>query len=132
MASPRTTILCADDSPDIAGLLQATIDGQPDMKSVGCVTEADQILSEVARLRPDVVIIDLSMPGIDTLVVVRDIAAKHPETRTVIYSGYDDRESMDRAIDAGAWGFVSKHGDMNALVAAVRRVAAGELAVGRR
>jgi len=131
MASASIKVLCADDSMDISTLLRMSIAAEPDLECVGCVHEVDSIIDEVGRTGPDVLIIDLSMPGRNSLDVVRELSQRHPATRAIIYSGYDDTRSMDLAIDAGAWGYVSKHGDLSILLEAVRRVAAGEVSLTR-
>jgi DNA-binding NarL/FixJ family response regulator len=128
-ASPVIKVLCVDDNPDIAMLMEMAVNAQADMQSAGCVHTAEQLQQHVKRTRPDIVVLDLSMPGKDPLEVVQQMGESCPETRVIMYSGYDDLASRDAAIDAGAWGFVSKHNDMDELVNAVRRVAKGELAI---
>ena len=88
------------------------------MVSVGVVHDSSRIVEEVERLKPDVVVLDLSMPGKDPLEVLTEVAAAHPDTRTIVYSGYDDMKSIDKAVEAGAWGYVSKHEDFKQVIAA--------------
>jgi DNA-binding NarL/FixJ family response regulator len=127
MSTEPIKVLCVDDSPDIASLLHAFIEAEPGLESAGCVSDAGQLLAEVKRSRPDIVILDLSMPGHDPLVILEEINREYPDTRTIVYSGYDDPENVNRAVDAGAWGYLSKDRDMAELVDAIRRVARGEL-----
>ena len=122
------TVLCAEDNADLAGLLHHSISGEPDMQSVCCLHDASRLVDEVERHRPHVAVIDLTMPGRDTVEVIRELRDSHPETRAVVFSGYDDPSTRDRAWEAGAWGFVSKHGDMARLFDVIRRVAKGEYA----
>jgi DNA-binding NarL/FixJ family response regulator len=119
--------LCVDDSPDIAGLLELAIGGEPDMEIAGCVLETANLLAEVERTKPDVVILDLTMPGRSPLEVLAEMNQTFPGSRTIIYSGYDDPETVDQAVDAGAWGYLSKHQEMSELIEAIRKVASGEL-----
>ena len=122
------TVLCADDNTDIADLMQVALNRQPDMRCAGVVTQADELPQTVAEVKPDVLVMDLRMPGVDALKYVRQLQDAQPQTRVIMYSGYDDRETIDNAIEAGAWGFVSKHNDLNSLFEAVRKVARGEMA----
>jgi DNA-binding NarL/FixJ family response regulator len=121
------TVLCADDNTDIAELMQVALNRQPDMRCAGTVTDAAELPKAVAKLKPDVLVMDLRMPGINALQFVRQLQTAQPQTRVIVYSGYDDRETIDNAIEAGAWGFVSKHQDLNSLLEAVRKVARGEM-----
>lgn len=122
-------VLCADDNALIAMDLQGAIDTEPDMQCVGCLHRADDLSREVEQHSPDVVLLDLTMPGRDPLEVLEEISRVYPSTRTVVFSGYSDPDLMDRAIEAGAWGYVVKSGDLTALIEAIRRVAQGEFAL---
>ena len=121
------SVLCADDNTDIADLMLIALNRQPDMRCAGVVTDAADLPATVAKTKPEVLVLDLRMPGINALEFVRRLHAAQPETRVIVYSGYDDRETIDHAIEAGAWGFVSKHEDLNDLLEAIRKVAKGEM-----
>jgi NarL family two-component system response regulator LiaR len=129
MTGSPIKVLCVDDSPDIGSLLQFAINRQADLTCVGCLPSCDELLLHVQRESPDVVVIDLTMPGKDPIVVMREMSKLWPQTRAVAYSGFDDPELVDRVVDAGAWGFVSKHEGVDRILEAVRRVARGEMAV---
>jgi DNA-binding NarL/FixJ family response regulator len=117
-------VLCLDDNADLVEVLRLTIDGAGGMTTVACLTSADELVEEVRRTRPDVAIVDLTMPGKSPLEAVREVSLEFPEVRTVAYSGYDDTDTRDAAFDAGAWTLVSKHQPIEAVVAAIRSVAA--------
>jgi two-component system response regulator DesR len=121
----KIRVLCVDDSDDIAQMLERSVAAEPDMTSVGRLPGADDLVSEVARARPSVVLLDLTMPGKDPLSAVRELHAAHPTVRVIVYSGYDDRAAVNSAMDAGAWGFVPKHTDVSALLGVIRNVAQG-------
>jgi DNA-binding NarL/FixJ family response regulator len=123
-------VVCVDDSADITALLSMVIDAQPDMESAATLHAADELPAEVARSQPDVVILDLTMPGRDPLEVVEELASNAPSTRIIVYSGYDDAGLTDRAIDAGAWGHVSKHHEIDMVLRAIRHVAGGKVFLG--
>lgn len=77
-------VLCVDDSDDIARLLERSVSVQPDMTSVGRLHAADDLVTEVARTRPCVVLLDLTMPGKDPLLAVRELAETNAPARVVI------------------------------------------------
>lgn len=119
-------ILCVDDSTDIVEMLRMAIGREPDMTCVGCLAEAGAVVDQLENLQPDVVLIDLTMPDADPLEVIREIRTKHPKVRPVVYSGYDDADTIGKAMDAGACGFVSKHQDLKSTLDTIRKVARDE------
>jgi len=121
-------VVCVDDLSDITDVMRMMINAEAgDMEYVGSFSSANDLVGEVCRIdpSPDVVILDASMPGKDSFEAMRELAASCPQVRTIIYSGYDSRDFTDRAFDAGAWGCVSKSGEPQEIVRAVREVAAG-------
>ncbi len=133
-----TRVLCVDDSSDMTEAMRMVIDAEPMMECVGCLACADDLVEQVRRLRPAtttpphaplpplVVLLDATMPGKSPLKAMSEMAAEFPEVRTIIYSGHDDAAFVDRAMNAGARGCVSKKDDPETIVRAVRAVAAGK------
>lgn len=129
--SEEITVLCVEDNVDVSEILQLHINAEPDMRVVGALFDATNLADEVMRLRPAVYVVDLTMPGGNPLDAVRTVASLTERgsaagPRAIVNSGYDDPETVDAALNAGAWGFVSKHADASVLVSAIRRVARGE------
>lgn len=122
-------LLFIDDSPDISAAVALMLKREADIELVGTLDNADGLIEAIERWDPHVVVIDLSMLGKSPLEAVRETAARFPHVKSIIYSGYDDPDLVDEALAVGAWGFVSKHGAFPELFNAVRRVAAGEVAV---
>jgi DNA-binding NarL/FixJ family response regulator len=129
-------VLCIDDSPDITEMLGRCIERQPDMESVGSLSSANNLRSALDKLRPDVVLLDISMPGDDPLTALRGLtdgdvknrpALPIPVVRVIVFSGHSDKQSMDRAADAGAWGYVSKDAPIPVILDAIRSVARGNV-----
>ena len=127
-----TTVLIVDDNDDMALMLQHLVGGEKDLACVGRLDRADALLETIAEKSPKIVLMDLTMPGRNPLVVMQEAGPKFPETRFVVLSGYDDPQYIDEALDHGAWGFVSKTGDIPAILAAIRAVAAGKVSVKHR
>lgn len=133
MASPSvhsgpaqpTRVLCVDDNPDMTAAMRMLIDTEPRMECVGCLSSADRLVHELRRLRPDVVLLDATMPGKDPLQAISEIAAEFPAIRTIVLSGHDDPAFIERAGSAGARGCLSKRDEPGTILRAVREVAAG-------
>lgn len=123
----RLRVLCVDDSEDLRDLLIVAIGAEPDMESVGALDCADDLVGQIAALRPHVVLMDLTMPGRDPLDAMKEAADKHPDSRTVVLSGYDDPERVALAADHGAWGFLPKDAPLDRMFDAIRTVARGEV-----
>jgi DNA-binding NarL/FixJ family response regulator len=88
-------------------------------------TTIRQVVEAVRRHRPHVLVLDLRMPGRDTLQVMREVHAAFPETRTIVYTGLEQEDEMERARHAGAWAYIPKRDDLTVLFEAIRQVAAG-------
>lgn len=123
----RIGVLCVDDSVSLTTAFLKLINVQPDMVGLGAVQSATDLLDALARHRPDVVLLDMGMAGRDPIEAIADAARLHPEVRMLVYSGHSDDVLTSRAIEAGAWGFVSKHEDPQRVLGVIRRVAAGEV-----
>ena len=123
-------VLVVDDVGDISRLYCRAIDQQGDMSCVATLSSADRLLDEVGRRLPDVVLLDLNMHGLDPLEATRRVSAAHPECRILVFSGHSDPETAKAAVDAGAWGLVSKIAPPGDIFDAIRRVASGEMVFG--
>ncbi len=127
--APPTRVLCVDDSPDVTAVMKLVIQTDPTLECVGCLGSADQLLEKVRRMNPPphVVLLDATMPGKSPLVVMKVMSVECPDVKTIIYSGHEDEAFLDRIRDAGAWGFVSKNDEADAILKAVHAVAAGNV-----
>lgn len=130
-ATKPLRVLLADDSPDIVRVIECFIQNEPDMTVVGVLGSADGLLAAIIEAEPDVVILDLTMPGKPPLEAVREACDAHPQARALVCSGYDNPRDVESALDAGAWGFFSKHAGLEGITTMVRDVAAGRVRVAR-
>ena len=129
MNRPKTTLLLVDDHALMRMGLKALIDAQPDLRVVGEAEDGEAAVRAAAALRPDVVVMDLAMPGMDGVDATRRILADHPGARIVILTAFADSADVGRAIACGARGAQMKGGPAEDLLAAVRTVRDGGTAV---
>lgn len=124
-------VLCVDDNPDICTMLQLVLAAEPDMRWVGTLAAADELVAEVRRHTlmdaPLVVLLDATMPGKNAIDALREVCELFPPVQTILYSGHDDQAFIERAMDAGAWGCISKDEPPPEIVRAIREVAAGRV-----
>lgn len=122
-------VLWVDDSPDLLSVYSRLVQRAPGLEMIGTLQSADNLVSESTRLAPDVVVIDLTMPGKAPLSAVTELSGVLPNIRSIVFSGYDDQETVKSAVDAGAWGLVPKlkGGVPGDVLGAIRRVTNGEM-----
>jgi DNA-binding NarL/FixJ family response regulator len=122
-------ILFVDDNQDLTDVLERLVAHESDLEHVGTLHDAKPLLSAVAELHPDVALVDLTMKGKPPLQAVREVVQQQSPVRILVYSGRDDLAVVDEVLDAGAWGFVSKHCSPESVLDAIRRVARGETVI---
>lgn len=120
----RIRVLVVDDHTVVAEALRTSVEREG--FDVRAVTSGEEALTAVADAPPDVVLMDVNMPGIDGVEAARRIREEAPDIRVVMLSAFEDDLVKARALDAGAVGFLSKVGPMTDLIGAVRRAHAGE------
>jgi DNA-binding NarL/FixJ family response regulator len=103
-----------------------------DCRVIGTAGDAETALSLVDRRRPDVAIVDISLPGQSGIELTRNLLAQNPDLGVLLYTGVDDHETLSEALDCGARGFALKAGAPEELIGAIRAVAAGESYVDQR
>ncbi len=119
-------VLCVDDNEHVAEALRVKLRIIGGFEWKGWLADADELVEAVEELCPDVVLLDIDMPGADPFVQLGSVSELCPDTRVLMFSGHVRRELVDKAIEGGAWGYVSKNDGEDALVAAICAVAAGQ------
>lgn len=119
-------VVVADDHPVVRSGVRAMLDAEPDIDVVGEAEDAARALFESLHARPDVLVLDLTMPGADGTSVIEKIRETLPATKIVVLSMHDSVRHIRDAHAAGASGYVPKEAADTDLVTAVRQVARGE------
>ena len=119
-------ILLVDDHEVVRVGVRALIDRQPDMEVVGEASTVREAVNQARQLTPDVVVLDIRLPGGDGLDACRQIKADRPETRIIILTSYADDEMLFDAIACGAEGYVLKEIGSDELLRALERIGLGE------
>jgi two-component system, NarL family, response regulator DevR len=122
----KTRVFIVDDHGVVRLGLRTLLSDQPALEVVGEADSARQALEGVARLRPDVVLMDIRMPGESGIEATRQIMDQFPATKVVMLTSFADDELLMRAIRAGAAGYVLKQADNDALLRAITSAAQGE------
>lgn len=120
------SVLIADDDRFVRDALQALVGSEPRLDLAGAASDAEQAVELARRLRPDVALIDVRMPGGGGLRAAREIGECSPETRILGMSAHDDRASVARMLDAGAVGYIVKGATVAEIVDAITRSVRGE------
>ena len=123
-------ILIADDHLMLAETFKILVEQQPDMQVVGLSVDGRDAVKQVEALRPDIVVMDLTMPEMNGADATRALLAKHPGCRGVVLSAHTDAERVRRALKAGALGYLPKSSGAGELIAAIRAVHAGQRYLG--
>ncbi|MBM3861472.1 MAG: response regulator transcription factor [Verrucomicrobia bacterium] len=126
MNQPKIRILLADDHLVVRMGLRAMLDSQPDMTVIAEAASGAAALREYDNCRPDVVVMDLRMPGGGGVETTAAIRAKDPNARVIVLTTFDDTEDVYRALQAGARAYLAKSTGAKPLLAAIRAVAKGE------
>jgi DNA-binding NarL/FixJ family response regulator len=120
------TVVVADDQSAVREGLVLLLGTLPGISVAGEASDGDAAVDLVARTRPQVVLMDLNMPGCDGVAATRRITAEHPGTRVVVLTTYADDESIIGALQAGALGYLTKDATRAEIGRALRAAAAGQ------
>jgi len=125
MVKKRIRVVIADDHAVLCAGLRMLLSAQPDMEVVDEASSGPEAVAAAVRLKPDVVLMDLSMPGGGGMTAIGEVRRGTPETRVLVLSMHESEGLLRRALEAGAGGYVVKRAADTELVAAIRAVAGG-------
>jgi NarL family two-component system response regulator LiaR len=125
-------ILVVDDHPVVRHGLKVLLGTEPGMEVVGEAADGAEAIEMASRFLPDVVLMDLVMPGMDGVAATRQVLAANPETHVLVLTSFGADRKLFPALDAGALGFMLKDSTAEELVTAIRRVARGQSSLSPR
>ncbi len=126
-ASERKRVLIVDDHPVVRRGLAQVLDGTPDLEACGEAETAADAIKAVAEHQPDVAVVDLTLKGKGGLELVKDLHTRHPNLPVLVLSMHDESLYAERALRAGARGYIMKDGRMDDVVTALRQVFDGRV-----
>ena len=125
----RHRIMLVDDHPVVRHGLAHLITSDPNMEVCCEVDGAEEALQAIARENPDVLVVDITLGGVSGLELIKQVRASHPKVRMLVTSMHDEKLYAERALHAGAMGYVHKQEAVEKIVTAIRQVLHGELYV---
>jgi len=124
-------ILLADDHEVVRAGYRRLLENTPDIEVVAEVASGEDAYSRYCELHPDVVVMDLTMPGMGGLEASRRILAHDNSAKILVFSVHENEVMLNRALDLGVLGYISKRSASQVMIEAVRQIAAGEMYVGQ-
>lgn len=124
-------ILLADDHEVVRAGYRRLLENSEDLQVVAEASSGEEAYAAYNSVRPDVVIMDLTMPGIGGMEACRRILAHDPSAKVLVFSVHENEIMLNRSLDAGILGYISKRSASQVMIEAVRKVAAGEMYVGQ-
>jgi two-component system invasion response regulator UvrY len=121
-AGGQIRVMLADDHAVVRMGFRLLLEGSPDMKVVAEAESGEEALKRYFEVKPDVLVLDISMPGIGGLEAVSRLLAKEADARVLILSAHEDTMHPKRALKAGALGYLSKRSAAEELIQAIRQV----------
>lgn len=118
-------VVAFDDNKDLREMFRMLVEAQPDMVCVAVHPDLSQLQRDVAAARPDVIVMDIQMPGMDGIEGVKAIKARYPGARILMQTVFEDDDKVFDAICAGASGYILKTEGADGIVQAIRAVHGG-------
>ncbi|MEV0613255.1 response regulator transcription factor [Nonomuraea sp. NPDC050404] len=132
MGERPVRLMIVDDHPVVRDGLRGIFEGVPDIEVVAEAGDGHEALAQARAAAPDVVLMDLRMPGLDGVGAIERLSADHPRVRVVVLTTYDTDGDVSRALAAGVAGYLLKDAPREELQAAVRTAAAGGRVLAQR
>jgi len=129
MQTPKIRVLLADDDAGLLAAIADSVRSAPDMEVVATAQDANEVISRAQATMPDVIVMDVRMPGGGGVTAAREVARILPETRVVALSAHEDGASALLMLEAGAVGYVIKGGPEPEILDAIRRAQRGQMSL---
>lgn len=126
-APRKRAVLVVDDHPLMRDGISQLIDQQPDLRVCGGASSGPEALTALERLEPDLMLVDISLPGMDGIELIKAVRKRAARLPLLVLSMHDESLYAERAVRAGAKGYVMKHASAEILLTAIRRVLDGRV-----
>ena len=123
MAEAVIRVLICDDHPVVRRGLSALLSAADDVEVVGTAGDGEEAVAMVTEYEPDIVLMDVSMPGMDGMEATRRVITARPETRVVMLTSFSGHERIKTALDAGAVGYILKDSKPDEVLKGIRSAA---------
>ncbi len=121
-------VLCVDDNSHVADALKLKLSRLPPFVWRGWLPNASLLVETAMNVCPEVILLDLDMPGRDPFAALAELVERCADSRVVVFSGHVEPELIDRALQAGAWGYASKNDGEEALIKVMKAVVDSQVA----
>jgi DNA-binding NarL/FixJ family response regulator len=125
-------IFLVDDHPIVLTGFKLMLEAQPDLEVCGTASSAEEALSLIPKAKPDLIITDVTLPGRSGLDLLKDVSAVLPGARLLVVTMHDELLYAERALRAGARGYLMKEAGSEKMLAAIRQVLSGQVYVSER
>jgi DNA-binding NarL/FixJ family response regulator len=132
LSAIQIRVFLVDDHPLLRQGIAECLGDEPDLLVCGQAGSAEDALPAIGRTQPDVVIVDISLPRRDGIELTRDITHRYHDVLVLVFSMHDESLYAERALQAGAAGYVMKSAPSEILIQAIHKAIAGEIVVGQR
>jgi len=132
LTATRTRVFLVDDHPLLRQGIAESLGDEADLLVCGQAGSAEEALPAIASAKPEIVIVDISLPGRDGIELTKDITHRYHDVLVLVFSMHDESLYAERALQAGAAGYVMKSASSDTLIQAIRKVLTGEIVVGQR
>lgn len=122
----KTQVMLVDDHAVVRMGFKMLLETDPDIEVVAEADSGEQAIREAIKLQPDVIVMDITMPGIGGLEAIERILAKEPSAKILVLSAHEDSVHPKRVLNAGAQGYLTKRSAAEELIKAIRTIASGK------
>jgi DNA-binding NarL/FixJ family response regulator len=122
----KTRIILIDDHQLVRDGIKALLTGIPDISIVGEASGSEELFDKMETLKPDLLIMDISLPGLSGIEITRKVSSEYPDVQVLILSMYTNEEFIINALNAGARGYLPKNTSREELVSAIHSLVKGE------
>lgn len=123
--SKPITVLLVDDHAMVRGMLRGLLENTEDIRVIGSVSNAGDGVAEAVRQKPDVMLMDIDLPGLSCFDAAQTVRIRSPQTKVVFLSAFFHDRYIEQALNVQAWGYITKNEPEESIIKAIRKVCSG-------